>query len=387
VNRNRNQSLARSALKALSAALVLCAFGMAGPAAMAITYSSGDVIYVAYGSGGGPEYIVDIGPSSTYLTATTTFNVTQVKAADFSSIIGFSRPNVFVGVFGLKTPGAGDRLLSNNGPSSDGALIGSNILGAVSQTEGWAHNLSLYGSAIIGSPEAVSFPSNGNGSYESSLNFVSRGAIAGNLAYNVETAYTDALGNHIASPVKIRFYRGERNPFTGLADRGCVGYFSLQTNGTVTFSPDVDCDLLADDIDLCVGVNSTNNTDTDGDLHAAPCDCNDGNNTVWSFPGEINTTSFPSKTTVAWSAPPDPGGTQAPLYDVFRGTLASPSTPTYACFSADQAGTTKADATNPGQGSTYLYLMRAQNSCGNGTVGTGVAANGTFIPRVVPNCP
>jgi hypothetical protein len=52
----------------------------AAPPARAISYASGHILYVAYGSGGGPELVVDIGDQSTYLNATTTFNVTQVKS-------------------------------------------------------------------------------------------------------------------------------------------------------------------------------------------------------------------------------------------------------------------------------------------------------------------
>ena len=376
----------RGAIRVLTAALMLAAAAAAAPIAGAITYSSGDLIYVAYGSGGGPELIVDIGPASTYLTATSTFNVPQVKAGDFSSVIGLSRANTYIGIFGVKNVATRDGILTTNGPKDSAAFFYTNVLGGVAQTDPFGNGLAVYGTTVIGSPEAVSFSSNTTGSYENVMNFVSKGSIAGNMGYNIETRFSDATGTHISTPVKIHFDRAEKNPYTGLSSFGCVGFFTLNTNGTVSYSPDIDCDFIADEADLCVGVNSTNNTDTDGDHHGAPCDCNDNNPAVWAVPGEVQNLNFAGSTTLlSWVAPANLGGTQTPVYDVFRGTQAAVATPVYACYSPDQAALSKNDVSKPAVGDAYFYLVRAQNSCGNGTVGSGF---GVGVPSpVVPSCP
>jgi hypothetical protein len=113
-------------------------------------------------------------------------------------------------------------------------------------------------------------------------------------------------------------------------------------------------------------------------------DCNEANaHLAVSVRGRADTFAA-NKTNLSWTAPSDPGGTQPLLYDVFRATQISPATPVYTCFTPDTPSLSTTDNTHPPASRAYLYLIRAQNGCGTGTLGnssTGAPA------RTVPNCP
>jgi hypothetical protein len=91
-----------------------------------------------------------------------------------------------------------------------------------------------------------------------------------------------------------------------------------------------------------------------------------------AVPDEVEGLAFVSKTTLAWSK----------LYttetgirlDVLRSTSAS-SFASADCVESDDTDTNATDATLPSAGQVFYYLIRAEASCGGGTL--GYARNGT----------
>ena len=386
------RSVRRATARLLVAALVLVVGVIPAYAVDAcFNYAFGHVYYVAYqNSPSGPEYIVDLGDRTVFLNATDTVTFPDISAGDFSTIFSSITPNLWVGFFGVKND-ARDGVLSANGPLSDFQLSQASTIGASQQIDSWATGIAQFANGV-GSPSchtnAATFPGSVYGSYQNTLNTFGQGHVAGQLAWNVETRLSSSGGVRTAT-AKIHFDAAEGNPSLGTSARGFAGYFKVFTDGTAQYWPDRDGDLLPDvppgsdpEADLCVGVNSTDNADADGDLHGAACDCNDADATVWAIPGEVASFAFAAdKSTMSWAA--QTGGTTV-LYDVIRGQqTAVGGVPTYNCFLTNQAGTSASDPTTPAPGALpYLYLVRAQTSCGEGTVGAGLG-----VVRTAPSCP
>jgi hypothetical protein len=393
-----SRTTGRAGARLLAGTIALGLAAAAGPIRAVdtcMTPDPGDVYYVAYqNSPAGPEYIVDLGLKDQFLNATTKLTLPDIRAADFATIFAPSAPNLWVGFFGVRNPVTRDAIVSANGPKDQTALDNSSVIGTAQQIDSWATGLAQFASEIGGPPcslNAGTFPGRVFGSYQDTLNGGAQGSIAGNLVWNVETRLSNSAGTRTAT-AKIRFFNSQSNPAAGTSSRSPIGYFKVFTDGSTQYWPDFDGDLLPDvsvgsdpEADKCPGVNSTDNTDTDNDNFAAPCDCNDANGTVWGIPNEVPGVAFAAnKTTIGWGIPSSPGGT-ALAYDVFRGQQSSPgATPVYTCLSPNQAGTSVIDATTPAAGARpFLYLVRAQTSCGEGTVGVGQNAPA----RTVPSCP
>lgn len=351
-------------LPGLGAALV-AAVAMAAsiPEARAFAYASGDVLYVAYQAPNGPNYIVNLGPQSQFVGATTTLTFPNVLASDLNGVIGASATDIFVGLFGVLNPSTRDGILSANGPVSDGALTGANILGAVNQSDSFGGGVVQFSSPVpSANPAAASFADgSANGSYQSTLDAVTSGSLGNNLDWTVETQLSDDAGARNAGPVLIPFYKAIRNPFTGSAVHAVIGFFSMSPDGTITYLPD-----------------------TDGDFTPDVQDCNPTDATTWALPGQVPSMTFASGgVNFSWTAPADLGGT-AVLYDVYRTQInSSGAAPSYACLQPDLAGPASSDATTPAIGRVFLYLVAAGNSCGDGVAGT--RSNGQ--PVAVPACP
>lgn len=359
------------------------------------TPDPGDVYYVLYqNSPAGPEYIVDLGTKDQFLNATTKLTFPDIMVSDVATVFSPTAPNLWIGIFGTRNPAASDAIVAANGPKDQFTLDNSSIIGASQQITSWASGLPQFANEIGGPPchlNAGTFPGRVFGSYQDTLNAFSQGSIFGNLVWNVETRLSNAAGTRTAT-AKIKFFTSQSNPGLGTSSRGPLGYFKAYTDGTAEYWPDFDGDLLPDvapgsdpEADLCLGVNSTNNTDGDGDSFAQPCDCNDASAAVWAIPSEVGGVAIAAnKTTISWNVPAAPGGTSL-LYDVFRGQQASPgANPVYSCLSPNQTGTSASDGTTPAPGALpFLYVVRAQTTCGEGTVGQG--KNGPV--RAVPSCP
>jgi len=365
-----------------------------GAADTCINYAGGRVYYVAYQNlPAGQEYVVDLGDRNQFLTATTKLTFPDVRASDFSTFFTGTTPNLWVGFFGVQNPTTRDGIVSANGPVSDTQLNSSSMVGASNQVDSWATGLPSF-AFEVGVPchlNAGSFPGKIFGSYQDTLNGFSQGSLSGNLVWNVETRLSSTTGVR-TQPPKIRFYSAINNPTTQVKSRQQIGYFDLFTDGSIDYFPDYDGDLLPDvaigsdpNADKCPGINDPNNTDADNDAHAAPCDCNEADNTTWAIPTEVLGDAFAAnKQTYSWTVPANPGGT-ALKYDVFKATQSGAVvTPTWLCFAPDGTTTSAADATSPAPGQRFLYIVRAQTSCGAGTVGSG---SPSAPPRTVPACP
>ncbi len=128
-------------------------------------------------------------------------------------------------------------------------------------------------------------------------------------------------------------------------------------------------------------------SDADGDGRTSAVDCDDGNASVWSTPGEARELRLgPATSALAWSAPLDPGGTLSALsYDTIRSSVASNFGAGATCVESDGGDTASADAAKPSAGAGFFYLVRAQNACPSGMGPLGNRSDGT--PRSARSCP
>jgi hypothetical protein len=75
-------------------------------------------------------------------------------------------------------------------------------------------------------------------------------------------------------------------------------------------------------------------------------------------------------TTLRWTPASYSGGTP-PVYDLLRSTDGSNFASGATCLAADAAGTTAQDTQDPAAFEVYFYLVRAENNCGEGSIGAG----------------
>src|SRR5882672_4733080 len=90
---------------AIAAALLVAAV-LCGPGGtlQAASYGSSDLLYVAY-QPHGREFIVDLGPASSFLSASGPIDVTPFSAADLAAVYGGSVPaDLQVAIFGADGP-------------------------------------------------------------------------------------------------------------------------------------------------------------------------------------------------------------------------------------------------------------------------------------------
>ena len=126
--------------------------------------------------------------------------------------------------------------------------------------------------------------------------------------------------------------------------------------------------------------------DLDGDGVPSGTDCNDANSAVWRIPGEVIGGSIAAdRMTISWIAPADLGGTPASvLYDTLRSEAVGSFTSGTVCVESNHgADTVATDGAAPALGSGFYYLIRAENACGAGSLGT--RSDGTQRSGV--NCP
>jgi hypothetical protein len=380
---NRNEFSMRRQAAVLVAATVSLAAAIDPARAVdtCITPDPGDVYYVAYQNNpAGPEYIVDLGSKDQFLTATTKLTFADIRVADFATVFAPTAPNLFLGFFGVRNPASRDAIVSANGPKDFFALDHSSIPGAAEQIDSWASGLPQFASEVGGGPcslNAGRFPGRVFGSYQDTLNGINpQGSISGNLVWSVESRLSNTTGAR-TNTNKIKFYDAQSNPAAGTSSRASLGYFKGFTDGRAEYWPDFDGDLLPDvaigsdpEADKCTQVASTDQTDVDGDNHSLPCDCQDGNAAVWGqVPAEVpGVTVAADKQTISWTPPTGFFGT-SPVYDVFRASQSvGGAVPAWTCFSPNQAGASAIDGTTPPSGTAFLYLVRAQTGCGNGTL-------------------
>jgi hypothetical protein len=158
---------------------------------------------------------------------------------------------------------------------------------------------------------------------------------------------------------------------------------------------DDDCNGLVDD-----GLpTDTYYLDADGDgignsaITAVSCapgyvnaggDCNDSDAKTWAIPSEVQGDQFTDATTLTWAAPAAPGST-VDAYDVLQSTIPTNFGTAAICVAVNSSDTRTSNLAfaTPSPGQALFYLVRARDSCGQGTLGT----NSSGVPRAGRACP
>jgi bacillopeptidase F len=139
---------------------------------------------------------------------------------------------------------------------------------------------------------------------------------------------------------------------------------------------------------------SSSCTDSDGDGvmaeggNCGPQDCDDGNDQVWSTPGEATALAFSNgHEGISWSAPAQSGGTPSTLrHDLLRSEAPSDFTTAAVCIESDDTVDTAAiDMETPPASAVYYYLARAENVCPAGIGPLGTSSTGA--ERTGRQCP
>ncbi|HKB08166.1 MAG TPA: hypothetical protein VKF61_07815 [Candidatus Polarisedimenticolia bacterium] len=212
--------------KTAAVLLVVAALCGLGGAAQAASYSSTDLLYVAY-QPHGREFIVDLGPASAFLTATGPVDVLQFSAADLAGAYGGSVPSdLQVAIFGSDGP---DGYLSTRGPVST-SFIGSAI-GASGQIRFLGANFANLSAPVAGNPNAGTFEFGDSRSYQATLNARNPGSLGNNVSFSVE-------GGLPSAPALVTFFKAKYNPFTGAPpSTSPTGSFQVRPDGTVRYLP------------------------------------------------------------------------------------------------------------------------------------------------------
>lgn len=131
---------------------------------------------------------------------------------------------------------------------------------------------------------------------------------------------------------------------------------------------DGDGDGFGDICDNCPTV-SNDQTDTDGDGAGDDCDCADIDAGITDPTSEVSGLHFSSEDDMGWDA-----DSQAQLYYVYRGSVASAASFGYNHACQDSAGTASTgwtDTSTPASGEVRYYLISAANAdCGESTLGS-----------------
>jgi len=158
---------------------------------------------------------------------------------------------------------------------------------------------------------------------------------------------------------------------------------------------DTDADTVGDACDNCPSDPNALQEDQDSDTAGDACDCAINDSTLIFIPAEaadLSVDIVATVTTLTWTDPRPQSGS-ATLSDVITGPLEDlTSTTTYGaatCLTADTPNPTTTDpGPNPALNEANYYLVRAHNTCGNGTHGN---ASITPDPRdtldTTPPCP
>jgi hypothetical protein len=161
-----------------------------------------------------------------------------------------------------------------------------------------------------------------------------------------------------------------------LPDQDVDGVPDLQDNCAASGNPgqtDIDSDGLGDGCD----------PDRDGDARANEADCDPGDVLVQDPPEDVAGLFVAGREFAVLSWARDPLVGERVTYDLLTGTstvagdFASPH-----CLAAGSGMTQRSDARLPAPGSTFYYLVRQRNQCGDGPIGTSSAG----VPRQAPVC-
>jgi hypothetical protein len=98
-------------------------------------------------------------------------------------------------------------------------------------------------------------------------------------------------------------------------------------------------------------------------------------------PGEATGLAFSTdKQTLVWNRPADMGGPVSPFYDLIRSDSPQGFQAAGVCVESDEgADTIAVDPAAPASQGVFYYLVRAENPCGAGSLGTGAAGERSAV--------
>ncbi len=145
-------------------------------------------------------------------------------------------------------------------------------------------------------------------------------------------------------------------------------------------------DLDTDEVYELYSASFTLDADADGTPDGSDCIAYDAD--VWGVPGEVtdlvlsHSGGTAGTTTIEFSAPVDLGGTSV-VYDTIGSSDATDFGTSATCVETDDGSDTVAtDTATPASGAVTNFLVRAENACAAGTVGSGSGG----LPRESLDC-
>ena len=133
------------------------------------------------------------------------------------------------------------------------------------------------------------------------------------------------------------------------------------------------------------GLAGTNEFDNDGDtLSSCAGDCNDADIDNWMLSGPVRDLFFAAdKQTLGWTVPLLPGSTLLD-YDTVRADTPTTFDVAGTCVETNDGTDLMSLApAEPLVAEVFFYLVRPENGCGQGSVGT----DSDGVPRVAADCP
>ncbi|MDQ7008418.1 MAG: thrombospondin type 3 repeat-containing protein [Acidobacteriota bacterium] len=148
-----------------------------------------------------------------------------------------------------------------------------------------------------------------------------------------------------------------------------------------------DGDDIPDACDTCPALDDPLQVDTDGDGAGDGCDCAPANPFVIATPGEVTGLLMAADgSTLTWSDSVAAAAGRDTVYDLLRGRvdeLPLGSGPSEQCLAQALDAPSAQDTTPPPAGVVFWYVVRAANTCGQGTWGTessGAARTSSTCP-------
>jgi hypothetical protein len=203
----------------------------ATPAARALTYHGGDLLFVAY-QPQGREFIADLGPLDAYRRATGPVSIAQVTLADLKQAFG-TLPSQGLNIALVAADGTDGYVASvgRDGVLSAGTSAIGSAIGASAQIRSLGGNVEGLSRPVFGNLAAGVFEYGQAGSYQATLDAAHAGSLGSNLPWSVETVWN---GGSLTLPVvQARF-----NPYTGTAGQPVeIGHLRLSADGRLTWIP------------------------------------------------------------------------------------------------------------------------------------------------------